>query len=94
MGFTYQHDEPFESILLTKSDKQGRPIKLPQPKPAYKKRLPMSKLKMKDLEKLCKKGVIPTEYHDWYNKLPHSSAKKDDAIEFSEDESDEEKMED
>lgn len=35
----------------------------------YRKCLPISKAKKADLLKLCSKGVIPEEYHDWYEKI-------------------------
>lgn len=39
----------------------------------YKKELPITQLKKRDLMKLCNTGVIPTEYHTWYNSLSERS---------------------
>ncbi|CAG5026767.1 unnamed protein product [Parnassius apollo] len=35
----------------------------------YNKTLPITVAKKKDLLKLCEKGVIPEEYHDWFQSL-------------------------
>ena len=36
----------------------------------YKKELPISRAKKQDLNELCKKLVIPKEYHYWYETIP------------------------
>lgn len=41
-----------------------------QLKKAYTSMLPISKAKYNDLQKLCKKNVIPSQYHAWYASLP------------------------
>jgi hypothetical protein len=40
--------------------------------PAYEQYLPISKAKKKDLLQLCRKNIIPTELHGWYESLPAS----------------------
>lgn len=37
--------------------------------PAYKKNLPLSEAKLNDLKELCRTGVIPKDYHPFYEKL-------------------------
>lgn len=58
----------------------------------YKRLLPISKEKKSDLLNLCRKGIIPEEYHGWYNSLPVSGSVNNEPApepEFSD--SDEEK---
>ena len=43
---------------------------------AYNNRLPISRAKKKDLQKLCSKQVIPREVHQWFNELPTSDEAK------------------
>ncbi|KAF6207246.1 hypothetical protein GE061_018487 [Apolygus lucorum] len=55
---------------------------LANPPPAlYKKRLPISADKKRDLIQLCKNGVIPKNFLSWFENLPSSSATKDQAPE-------------
>lgn len=39
-------------------------------KKAYSKKLPITKLKKRDLLKMCTEKNIPAELHPWYNSLP------------------------
>lgn len=39
------------------------------PLPAYEQKLPLDKMKIKDLLSLCDKGLIPSCYHDFYRSL-------------------------
>ncbi|MCP4459095.1 MAG: hypothetical protein GY816_13895 [Cytophagales bacterium] len=57
-----------------------------QPLQAYKGLLEISVAKKKDLVRLCQKGIILSENHSWYQKLPSSGKKKNDCVEFSENE--------
>ena len=43
----------------------------------YDSKLPISAAKKKDLMQMCRKGVIPTEFHDFYESLPSNSSAPD-----------------
>lgn len=43
----------------------------------YLEKLPISILKKKDLEDLCKKNVIPTKYHDEYLNMQSNNTVRD-----------------
>ena len=43
----------------------------------YKEMLPISEAKKKDLVDLCKSGIIPIEYHPFYDNLKDSSTQQD-----------------
>lgn len=44
-------------------------FKIPDLKQLYKKPLPISAAKKKDLLTLCQKEIIPEEYHGWFRSL-------------------------
>ena len=76
----YELDEEFQAIQLT-GIKRGRSTdvtstsdKLPR---RYHAKLPISAAKKKDLVDLCKSGIIPTEFHDYYKTLPALQNKAD-----------------
>ena len=46
-------------------------------KPAYEKKLPISRAKKADLIKLCTTGVVPTKYHEFYKSLTTSDVVRD-----------------
>ncbi|KAL5237775.1 hypothetical protein ACI65C_005185 [Semiaphis heraclei] len=52
--------------------------------PLYKKKLPISTLKYKDLEKLCRDGVIPTRYQQEYLSMNKKDTVPDDLGETDE----------
>ena len=52
----------------------------------YLTRLPVSEQKKSDLVNLCKKEIIPTEYHSYYTNLPSGKGCKDHIPYGSEDE--------
>lgn len=56
-------------IHLMFSEKKRRSGDL-QPKVLYSSQLPISVKKYKDLNNLCKKGIIPSRYHGEYERLP------------------------
>jgi hypothetical protein len=49
-----------------KVSKQNQPHIL---KPAYNKRIPLDEAKIKDLREMCRSGLIPKEYHPFYQEL-------------------------
>lgn len=71
--FKYDFDEEFQCLKLTGS-KRGRsmdvgPTSESMPR-RYKSKIPISAAKKKDLVQLCKSGVIPSEFHEFYKNLP------------------------
>ncbi|MCP4460198.1 MAG: hypothetical protein GY816_19565 [Cytophagales bacterium] len=53
-------------------------------------KLEISVAKKRDLVRLWQKGIIPSEYHSWYQELPSSGKKKNDCVEFNENENSDE----
>lgn len=86
--FRYSHEGEYESINVCLRNR----VPTYKEVPAYKSRLSISVAKYNDLQKLCTKGVVPTELHSWYAQLPKSNAAVDTtpepAIEDSNDEAD------
>ena len=66
----YSFDSRFESICLRKPTRKSKANSSFQL--AYNSRLPISCKKKKDLLKGCKEGIIPAEYHNFYQNLPSS----------------------
>lgn len=75
--FSYDYDEKNYKKIHTSS--RGRQTQITKEiiQPCYKTLLPLSKEKKKDLVKLCEKGIIPLELHQWYKSLPEASNKRD-----------------
>lgn len=48
-----------------------------EPEKIYNQMLPISELKKKDLEKLCKNNTIPIRFHNEYSKLKYKSTVRD-----------------
>jgi hypothetical protein len=65
------NDNDFERVQLKKETQPS--AKCPLSK-LYKSKLPISSAKKKDLIALCKKGIIPSEFHDYYKSLPTSQS--------------------
>ncbi|CAH2078818.1 unnamed protein product, partial [Iphiclides podalirius] len=83
--YKYMHSEEYKTISVHCI---GRPRTLPTRLPQlYKKRLPISVQKKKDLLKLCRQGAIPEDF-PWYKQLPTSSTAEDYAENHSEEEGD------
>lgn len=76
--FSYDHTSEYRE-LQTIPKSRGRPVK-PTLGQLYSERLSISEVKQKDLLKLCSSGVIPNEYHPWYQAIPSTTSKKDDRI--------------
>lgn len=75
----YEYGEEFQSIKVTGS-KRGCGLDVPpnDPRPTrYMSKLPISAAKKKDLLNLCKSGVIPSEFHNFYKCLPSQQSVKD-----------------
>ena len=73
----YDFDEEFQEVKVY-GTKRGRSaetesVKIGGIPQKYKSKLPISAAKKKDLMQMCKTGVIPPEFHDFYEKLPSSS---------------------
>ena len=76
----YDFDEEFQAIQLT-GIKRGRSTDVSSPNDKlprrYQAKLPISAAKKKDLVDLCKAGIIPTEFHEYYKTLPSQQNKAD-----------------
>ena len=77
----YDFDEEFQEVKVY-GTKRGRSaetesVKIGGIPQKYKSKLPISAAKKKDLMQMCKTGVIPPEFHDFYEKLPSSSSAPD-----------------
>lgn len=69
-------DGEFEKLKIVGSRRQ--PANFAESLPMkYQSKLPISAEKKKDLIQLCKNGVIPQEFHEYYKSLPSSNSKKD-----------------
>jgi len=71
ISFKYSCDDEFKEMRVTENTKKGRPAanvtEIPK---RYKSKQSISSAKKKDLLNLCKNGVIPHEYHEFYKGLP------------------------
>lgn len=63
------------------------------PPKLYKEKLPISLAKKKDLISLCDSGIIPDEFHSYYQSLPAARNLKD-KLPLEDDEDLEENIED
>ncbi|CAC5366360.1 unnamed protein product [Mytilus coruscus] len=71
--FKNDFDKDFRILKVSATSKRGRQTGdnvLPK---KYTSRQQISAAKKKDLVSLCKKGIIPSEYHDFYKSLPSNS---------------------
>lgn len=57
------------TINILSKKNRGRHTAHFEPANAYKKNIPIDKLKHNDLMSLCNKGLIPTVYHAFYSSL-------------------------
>lgn len=65
--YSYDYDDDYNQIRVSNSLRQSSQVyNLRQ---LYKKSLPISQQKKKDLLTLCKKNIIPPMYHSWYETL-------------------------
>lgn len=62
------------STLRVLSTRRGRTQFPSELSTLYEAALPISSDKKQDLVSLCRQGVIPSEYHQYYNSLPTTSA--------------------
>ena len=68
------NDDDFKVITLKRKGKRGRPVTGLMPfVNKYSGKLPIAKEKKKDLVGLCQSGVIPKEYHHYYQSLKTSN---------------------
>ena len=89
--FKYSMEEEFQKVKITGKKRQQQSDEGLTRK--YQKKIPISAAKKKDLMQLCKSGVIPVEYHEYYKSLPSSNSSKDtlpepDVMEDTSDDSD------
>ena len=69
LRFRYEFDGYLHDLNLKQT--RGRPLNLAKQKPdlMYKSALPIPRLKINDLQKMCKSGAIPAKYHAFYESL-------------------------
>jgi hypothetical protein len=73
LKFKYDYGEEFREVnlvVIKATRRMSDRIEMPELKPRYDARLPISKEKKKDLMKLCDARVIPEVYHHYYTNLP------------------------
>lgn len=75
--FKYDFQEQFKKIDLLQKGRRKIDIDIIS-KVQYEDLLPLTKKKHEHLQFLCKKKVIPVQYHNFYLNLPYSSARTDD----------------
>jgi len=69
INYSLDADSDFISLNIVLKKNRGRHTARCIPKNAYTEKIPIDKLKLKDLLSLCDKGLIPTIYHDFYHSL-------------------------
>lgn len=80
--YRYDHNSAYKKFYVAPRGSRSRVIQNVELKPAYDRQLPISIQKKRDLVKLCKDGLIPTELHGWYQNLSVSSALPEDEVFF------------
>ena len=71
--FKYNFEDEFRVLKLAGTAKRGRTAEPQELTRKYTSRQKISAAKKKDLVSLCRSGIIPSEYHDYYKSLPSSS---------------------
>ena len=75
---TFEETQFLEIKVQAARRKRGRPSIIPDSlSPCYQAKLPISVAKKADLVNLCKKQIIPEEFHGYYNSLPTTKNKTD-----------------
>ncbi|XP_048240747.1 uncharacterized protein LOC125374054 [Haliotis rufescens] len=68
---TEHNDEQFREIKVTAGSRRGRPLNTTNSLTCrYTGKQEISHAKKKDLLSLCRSGIIPSEYHEYYKALP------------------------
>jgi len=77
----YTFDETcFQEVDVLDVRYKGRPLNWPtELDNLYQQKLPISSKKKNDLVQLCQKGIIPEDFHAYYNRLPVDQKCKDRA---------------
>lgn len=70
-------DDDFKTIKIIRRGKR-LPVEQILLKNAYDKPLPISSEKYDDLQDLCRQGIIPTQYHDFYKGFSVGTPTTDD----------------
>lgn len=72
--YSYLPSEGVHTIQLNKRNKHQGDLLIPK---AYSKKIPISLKKFKDLEKLCRDGIIPEDLQHEFLRLPYSNMTQD-----------------
>ncbi|XP_076090122.1 uncharacterized protein LOC143062260 [Mytilus galloprovincialis] len=75
--FKYKMDDEFCEMKVSLTSTRGRSTEEYQLIKKYTSQQSISAAKKKDLVGLCKKGIIPSEYHEYYKSLPANINVKD-----------------
>ncbi|CAC5380535.1 unnamed protein product [Mytilus coruscus] len=67
--FKYKMDDEFREMKVALTSTRGRATEEYQLIKKYTSRQSISAAKKKDIVGLCKKGIIPSEYHEYYKSL-------------------------
>lgn len=79
--FKCNYEDEFREMKVNMSNKRGRPSDPYQLTQKYTSRQSISAAKKKELVMLCKNGLIPSEYHDYYKSLPPNNSVIDTDVE-------------
>ena len=69
----YNFEDEFIVLKVAGTAKRGCTAEPQELTRKYTSRQTISAAKKKDLVSLCRSGIIPSEYHDYYKSLPSSS---------------------
>jgi hypothetical protein len=78
--FKYKFEDEFREMKVSMSNKRERPSEPYQLVKKYTSRQAISAAKKKDLGGLCKNGIIPSEYHEYYKSLPANNSVIDTTV--------------
>jgi hypothetical protein len=76
--YSFAENAPVSTVLLQPGERKIMPPQL------YRQRLPINKLKYRDLVRLCTNGVIPEVYHEEYRNIPTGNKVPDELAESDE----------
>ena len=74
--FKYEFSEMYKSMTIVRGRKKVVGLKDYKLKRLYSARIPICEAKFSDLQSLCKKGLVPSSHHAFYNSLPHEGAEE------------------
>jgi len=80
VNYSFNKDSFHEINVQSKTRSKGRPMNCSSDLPlCYQSKIPISEAKKRDLLNLCKKDIIPDDFHAYYAALPCSTKEHDKA---------------